>query len=82
MSYQKGQEVRINGSADGSFSGSAIGTVIDPHSNASEVTDTKGGREYAGAHRHLRKALVEIDRTKRGLKPLRFEAYEYQLSKP
>lgn len=77
--WRKGQQVHVTGSVDGSFRGDASAVVIDPHSNASEVTQTKQGREYAGAARHIRKAVVEIDRSKRGLKPLRFEAYEYQL---
>jgi len=70
-------------SADGVFEGKTRVTIVNPHSNAHLVTRTetrgKRTRMYEGPHTHLPTATVEVDRSKRGLPPLRFEAHHHQL---
>ena len=70
------------GSADGKFTGEANVKIVDPHSNRDEVDRTdKRGRQYdKQGHMHIPTATVELDRSKRGLKPLRFEAHHHQLA--
>ena len=82
--HKAGDVVRFNGNAaSGSVSGSMDVTVINPHSNADKVTSTKvegkRTRQYEGANVHIPTATVEMDRSKRGLAPLRFEAYHHTL---
>jgi hypothetical protein len=79
--FTTGGSANFNGkSADGKFEGSAKVTIVDPHSNASLVTNTdKRGRQYEGATTHIPTATVEMDRSKRGLPPLRFEAPHHTL---
>lgn len=79
--HKAGDTVRFNGkSADGKVDGSMTVKIVNPHSNADKVTqtDTKG-RQYAGASRHIPTATVEVDRSKRGLPPIQFEAYHHTL---
>lgn len=70
-------------SADGKFEGTTTVKIVNPHSNAHKVTETKvtgkRTRMYEGANVHIPTATVEMDRSKRGLPPLQFEAYHHTL---
>jgi hypothetical protein len=72
--YTVGQKVRFDGkSADGNVIGSMPVMIVDPHSNAHLVTQTKGKRQYEGANRHLPTATVVNERGRQ------FEAYHHTL---
>jgi hypothetical protein len=80
--FAAGDSATISGkSADGKFEGTATVTIVNPHSNADRVTQTKGKRMYEGAVTHIPTATVTLDRSKRGLPPLEFEAHHHTLTK-
>ncbi|MCR4301806.1 MAG: hypothetical protein NUV51_09365 [Sulfuricaulis sp.] len=82
--FSKDAPAQFDGnSADGKFRGSGRVKIVNPHSNADKVTHTKVSgkrtRQYEGASVHIPTATVEMDRSKRGLPPLQFEAFHHEL---